>query len=167
MGKAIGSRASRLETKVCGHCGKAKPINQFSGRGEKKHSWCKLCLYADFRDRYAKRSPEYRARRQAYYQENKDKAYEYQRKRSGILRDAAIEAYGGYKCACCGETEPLFLTIDHVNNDGNKHRKEVKGTTGLLTWLKKNNYPKGFQVLCMNCNWGKARNRGVCPHKSS
>ena len=26
-----------------------------------------------------------------------------------------------------------------------------------------NNYPKGFQVLCRNCNWGKY-SRGTCPH---
>ena len=28
----------------------------------------------------------------------------------------------GRACSCCGETEPAFLTIDHVNNDGAEHR---------------------------------------------
>lgn len=93
------------------------------------------------------------------------------------LRHEVIVAYGGFKCACCGETEPRFLTIDHVFNDGAKHRRELdyvtkvgngKGLSGAKTWkwLKDHNYPAGFQVLCMNCNFGKARNGGVCPHKS-
>ena len=81
------------------------------------------------------------------------------------LQEATFNAYGGYKCNCCGETEPLFLTIDHVNNDGNKHRKKFQSTgDGLYKWLKQNGYPEGFQVLCMNCNHGKRRNGGICPH---
>ncbi len=37
-----------------------------------------------------------------------------------------VWAHYGQRCACCGETEPAFLAIDHVNNDGNVHRKKVK-----------------------------------------
>ncbi len=32
-------------------------------------------------------------------------------------------------------------------------------------WLKANNFPPGFQTLCHNCNIGKHRNKGICPHK--
>jgi hypothetical protein len=74
----------------------------------------------------------------------------------------AINHYGG-KCACCGESEPKFLAIDHKNNNGNKHRKEI-GNVKIYTWLKKNNWPKEFQVLCHNCNMAKAFWK-VCPHK--
>jgi hypothetical protein len=80
------------------------------------------------------------------------------------LKDAAYAAYGGYTCACCGETTKAFLTIDHVNNDGAEHRKTVSPSR-LYTWLRNHQYPEGFQVLCMNCNFGKARNGGVCPHQ--
>lgn len=94
------------------------------------------------------------------------------------LRHDAFMAYGGYYCACCGETEPKFLSLDHINNDGAKHRRQYgkntvgngKGASGFHTWLwmKKNNYPSGiFQVLCMNCNMGKFRNGGACPHKAT
>lgn len=92
------------------------------------------------------------------------------RNRYHKMRDDAYDAYGGRKCACCGESEPSFLTIDHIENDGSKHRKilgngkRLDGTY-LYRWLKKNNYPIGFQVLCYNCNSGKWRNGGVCPHK--
>lgn len=67
--------------------------------------------------------------------------------------------------ACCGETEPLFLSLDHVNNDGASHRKVIDRRK-LYKWLARNHYPSGFQVLCMNCNHGKFRNGGVCPHQS-
>ncbi len=85
-------------------------------------------------------------------------------------RDAAFNAYGGYRCSCCGEATPLFLHLDHIDNDGAKHRKETAGSAGtaFYQWLKKHNYPKGLlQVLCANCNTGKHRNGGVCPHESA
>lgn len=90
------------------------------------------------------------------------------------LRREVINAYGGMKCACCGETEEQFLSIDHINNDGADHRRKLTGKTGkvvgitggMYLWIKRNNYPPTFQVLCMNCNFGKARNGGVCPHQS-
>ena len=55
------------------------------------------------------------------------------------LQDEAIMAYGGYECACCGEAEPLYLSIDHVNNDGAQHRKELGSLGGhkLYKWLKR------------------------------
>lgn len=46
------------------------------------------------------------------------------------------------------------LSIDHINGDGRYHVKTF-GRGHLYRWLKKNNYPKGFQVLCMNCQWIK------------
>lgn len=85
-------------------------------------------------------------------------------------RDEVFNAYGGYKCNCCGESEPLFLSIDHVDNDGAVERKSGKycgSGTGFYLWLRKNKFPSGYQVLCMNCNTGKHKNGGVCPHHSS
>lgn len=80
-----------------------------------------------------------------------------------IAKDAAFAAYGGYECACCGEKEKAFLTIDHVYGGGCKHRKEIG--SDIYRWLRKNKYPPGFQVLCMNCQWGKKNCNGVCPHQ--
>lgn len=81
-------------------------------------------------------------------------------------------AYGN-KCACCGEINKLFLTIDHINNDGYKIRtrnkkdgysqSEFSGT--YYQKIIKANFPKDLQLLCWNCNCGKARNKGICPHK--
>jgi hypothetical protein len=77
-----------------------------------------------------------------------------------------IKAYGG-KCVCCGENHPSFLTLDHINNGGAKHRKQVfslsKGGS-FWWWAKKENYPSILQLLCFNCNCGRQVNKGICPH---
>jgi hypothetical protein len=85
----------------------------------------------------------------------------------GRLRDDVISAYGG-KCACCGEQNLGFLTMDHPNNDGAEHRRKTGCGTGtkFYAWLRNNKYPSEFQVLCWNCNCGKRDNRGVCPHQT-
>ena len=78
------------------------------------------------------------------------------------LREDVLKGYGN-KCACCGESEPLFLEIDHVNNDGFKDSRRI---IQIYSWIRRNNYPASFQILCCNCNRGKYKNGGVCPHKS-
>ncbi len=84
--------------------------------------------------------------------------------RHAYLRDEIFNAYGGHVCHCCGETEPLFLEIDHVQNNGNEMKKIHGVGTQFYRWLKVNNYPDGFQILCSNCNHGKHHNGGTCPH---
>lgn len=80
------------------------------------------------------------------------------------LRARTVAAYGG-KCSCCGEQNIQFLCVDHINNDGNKHRKELGGKN-FYSWLEKHGFPQDrFQLLCYNCNFGKQVNKGVCPHK--
>ena len=98
------------------------------------------------------------------------------RREERLLRDQArrrrlmddVFGHYGNVCACCGESEREFLTIDHVNNDGGHHRRKYPasgGGVGLYLWIKRHGYPDDLQLLCMNCNWGKMRCRGICPHK--
>ena len=71
----------------------------------------------------------------------------------------------GIFCNCCGERNVVFLTLDHVNNDGAKQRKEIgRSSDKLYRWIVKNNFPPIFQTLCWNCNWGKQK-MGTCPHQ--
>ena len=71
------------------------------------------------------------------------------------------------RCICCGEDRIEFLTIDHVDGSGALHRKELRGKgMTFYTWLKKNNYPDGFRVLCLNCNFSLGR-YGYCPHNKT
>src|SRR6266567_2722001 len=82
------------------------------------------------------------------------------------LRLQVLAAYGG-KCICCGESTPVFLTIDHVDGGGNAHRESIGGIGGtrLYIWLRRSGFPQtGFQLLCRNCNWAKFA-YSVCPHQ--
>jgi len=67
------------------------------------------------------------------------------------------------KCECCGENAFEFLTFDHINGGGNKHRKNNK-IWNLAVWLVKNDYPEGFRILCFNCNCSIGH-CGYCPHQ--
>lgn len=91
------------------------------------------------------------------------------RRVQAVCKDQVFEAYGGYICACCGEKEPMFLSIDHIDNNGATERKSglYRGSgTAFYQWLRKNKFPLGYQVLCMNCQIGKHKNGGVCPHQT-
>lgn len=72
--------------------------------------------------------------------------------KAGILSHYCPD--GNIKCLSCGEDRLICLTIDHINNDGGAHRKEI-GVSYIYEWLRQNGYPPGFQVLCGNCNWKK------------
>lgn len=105
-----------------------------------------------------------------------ERALQQQRKRGreygAKCRRLVFEHYGD-KCECCGESQRLFLSVDHINGGGAQHRREIFSTQGqkrksgfLYPWLVRNNFPEGFRILCFNCNCGRERNGGICPHKS-
>jgi len=78
-----------------------------------------------------------------------------------------LDHYGN-ACACCNETGKKFLTVDHVDDDGYKYRRN--GNYRLLgrylyIYLVENNYPGNISILCFNCNIGRNNNGGVCPHQ--
>ncbi len=112
-----------------------------------------------------------RERRKKYINDwnkkNNDKVRLYQWRYRRNLRHTAIEYYSGgdNKCACCDEGIWEFLSIDHIHGDGNKHRKSIKVSGGhnFYQWLKSNNYPKGYRVLCYNCNFSLGM-WNYCPH---
>jgi hypothetical protein len=84
------------------------------------------------------------------------------------LKKQALAHYGGEQCSCngCNASAIEWLTIDHVNGFGEKHREAIGTRSGFLfyRWLKKNNYPPGFRVLCFNCNCARGA-YGYCPHE--
>ncbi len=69
-------------------------------------------------------------------------------------------------CQHCGFSDIRALSIDHINGKGNIHRKRIGAVGGNIFyhWLKKNNFPSGYQVLCMNCQWKKRREEKECDH---
>lgn len=140
--------------KKCAEC--LRKFNEKSKRWREKAITSGLCVMCgganDVAGRYCSRC---KARRKAERDDLKLQVY---------------EAYGGTVCRCCGETTVEFLTLDHVNNDGAKHRRQQSGRQNgfcgqsISRWLRKNGFPPGFQVLCMNCNFARAK-FGECPHE--
>lgn len=140
--------------KTCTRCREEKPTTEFN----KNRRWedglnryCRDCANDVRRASDAKHRDKRRATVRAGY---------YRRKME------VINHYGG-KCACCGESEPAFLQIDHIDDDGATHRASLphSGAAGVIyRWLKQNGWPEGFQVLCANCNMAKSSRAG-CPHQ--
>lgn len=125
------------------------------------------------REYYLKNKKALLEKAKKYYLENKEKILEwqkvYQKKyysnnpkkhqaRNKLIRDNIkykVFSYYGLSCAWCGQTNQILLTIDHIKNDGSKHRKEIGST--IYRWLIRNNMPEGFQTLCYNCNSAKGK----------
>jgi hypothetical protein len=115
----------------------------------------------------------YSEQHRSYYLRHRDilipKLKVYCTKYRNKLKEDVLQHYGG-SCFCCQENNKAFLTIDHIHNNGAEQRtslfgKNIGGGYRFYLWLKKNNWPEGFQVACFNCNQGRANNGGICPHK--
>ena len=127
-------------------------------RGEDNPQWKggRKAVERRAREKYKKEHGVYYS--QHYYQK---KAGDIKAERQELKKD--VFNHYGWVCKCCGEDNPFFLTIDHINNDGAEHRRNIKKT--LYKWIIENNFPNDLQTLCMNCNWAKAR-FGECPHQN-
>lgn len=101
----------------------------------------------DYQTQWRAENPEKKLAQNARYRErNRDeirvKGRQYHRRTRGSARERhqesrleALAAYGN-KCACCGEDNLGFMTIDHVFDDGAEHRREVGSGTKFYKWLK-------------------------------
>jgi hypothetical protein len=140
--------------KTCPRCKNVLPATAFycnRASYDKLGTYCKKCS-----------KEYYKTVQHKYYSRTATPRALYSKRHRETLQQDIISHYGG-KCACCGETTTAFLTIDHIKDDGAKHKREV-GRSSVYSWLKKNNFPEGFRVLCWNCNCGRWRNGGICPH---
>ena len=170
--------------KLCTRCKNPKPLSDFyavSKTNSKLRAACKQCANGATMDRWRElhRSPgicrlctkpathgalcaQHRAYTKTRYRQKPALFRAYRIKSRNKLKDLVFAHYGGATCACCKETTYEFLTIDHIENNGNKQPRNERKS--LYSWLKTHNFPSGFQVLCMNCNWAKGK-YGHCPHE--
>ena len=129
------------------------------------------------KDRYEKNKERERAKGRKYRKEHKERQEETtrswkkenpdriklhllaRRKVTAAIKAKVLTHYGNGKLACvrCGESRMACLSIDHVNGSGFKHRRKLGIGSGkpFYLWLKKNDYPIGYQTLCMNCQFVK------------
>lgn len=157
----------------CGQCGKKKEPVFFPPKT--KEGWviktCKKCRSEKQSERRRAWSP-LRVKREAdnnrvWRGKNKKRLQE---KFVEWRIKIKIEVFSHYskgkpKCKCCGESHLEFLSIDHIKGGGKRHFIGLnRRGAGFYVWLRKNKYPKGFRVLCMNCNFAKGHYK-KCPHK--
>lgn len=138
-------------------------------------------LYIKNKERYKNYSFKYRelhreeirSKQRLRYRQNRERLLQQVRKYRKIKykrdREKVLQYYshGKMQCACCECKDIWTLCLDHIDNNGGMHRKNLGILSGqpFYRWIIKNNFPNGYQVLCRNCDWGK-RLFGKCPHKA-
>ncbi|MGO9705743.1 MAG: hypothetical protein ACLPYZ_11035 [Limisphaerales bacterium] len=161
-----------MKEKKCHVCGRVKLTTEFysvsaanRARGGTVGYCCKDCKKRIEKERHEKHcriNPEYeREKRNRWASSNREKQRAAGKKHRLKIRAAVISAYGG-KCKCCGEATMEFLSIDHIDGGGKAHRAATHGHTYADLFRRK--FPKGYQVLCHNCNLAKGF-YGICPHQ--
>jgi hypothetical protein len=86
------------------------------------------------------------------------------KQRRQLLKERMYDFLGGPICACCGETNKAFLTLDHVYGDGAQDNRGGGMSTMRKRLRKVEANPDRYQILCYNCNCGK-RTGLKCPHE--
>ena len=165
-GEAPRGYIRRPGWKRCCGCLTEKPIDEFSlrtdrqnGKSQGRQARCKKCS---------------NVRRAVDWRDKDKKAILSQRNReaAGRLRWLALAKYSLNpevpRCACCGTPDHWMLTIEHIYNDGADHRRAMSesGTSvSIYRYLRREGWPPGFEILCLNCNVAKQR-LGDCPHRN-
>jgi 5-methylcytosine-specific restriction endonuclease McrA len=148
-----------METKNCMDCGEPKPLQNFESIGWRKgvhrrRAACRSCM----KERRAK---EVKCSQCGRPNDSDGKTCSHCRtrhKERALADRQAVFQHYGHQCSYCGLADEMFLTVDHVHNDGATHRREIGRQSGsrLCRWLKARRFPPGFQTLCFNCNCAKA-----------
>lgn len=150
-----------LDEKPCTKCGKVLPATpEYFPRSKRAprgiYRLCHPCSREKCRE-WAKNNPE---------KKKESRTRSFLKTKIAVFRHYSN---GDPHCACCGEVALEFLSMDHINGDGAEHRRAMspntkKGYGRIYHWLKKNEFPDGFRVLCFNCNMARGI-FGYCPHE--
>lgn len=164
----------------CKTCNKQK-VKEWYQANKERHS-----LYGE---RYVERNREkIRAYQKEYQAKNRERLNAQHRKRHAartekvrardLKRDQQILAtlkeqvfqILGRECYCCKKSDVRFLTIDHIQNDGQSDRTKYgfwMNSRSFLQHVLAEGCPTDrYRVACCNCNMAreKAGSGVVCPH---
>lgn len=107
---------------------------------------------------YLENMEEMRQRGRTDYHKDPIKSRKRQRDENARVKLSVLSAYsvdGKIQCLGCGISDTDVLCLDHINNNGVEDRRTIGQGTILYHWLEKHSFPKGYQVLCFNCNMKK------------
>lgn len=152
-------------TKFCKTCELSKPLDLIhfkyvGGRVAKGKQWwstkCRKCDNKRINDLKNKRKMNSQIMRKDAYKRYKEN-----------LWNDLLCAYGNF-CLCCKEGNQAYLTIEHLNGDGSIHRKQLTkgkhGGGGTKTYadLRRRGWPKGYGIMCANCQLARHRKIEKC-----
>lgn len=81
------------------------------------------------------------------HQENRERTNAINRKSVKKLFNEILDHYG-HECFICKSIDKLC--VDHIG--GCNKNEEYKMGISLWIWIRKNNFPLGFRILCSKCN---------------
>jgi hypothetical protein len=190
-----------METKRCTRCDIEQPLDGAhfgkretkTGQGWRWDSWCRGCYAANTKriqtidpERKRQKDKEWRERNSERYAKNRQLRYQQRstpekermrvshRKYNQSLKQRCLDAYRSgpiIACDCCLESNSALLTLDHSNDDGQAHRKELGGNkngAAFYKLLENNGFPQdlGLRILCQSCNWARHWTPDRrCPHE--
>lgn len=159
-----GKRAPIFDHKHCAYCREIARQRWAAKKAECPAGICKRCRTNPVEDGF-RQCPSCREKQKSIMKEWRQihPTASYQRDWNQGKRHLVIDHYGG-KCACCGDKHYAFLTIDHKNGQGEKHRQEVGYGSNMIRWIINNRFPEIFRILCHNCNLARGY-YGKCPHE--
>jgi hypothetical protein len=177
-----------MVVKVCSNCGIKKQIDQFyfkKGNRDSHDGKCKTCVNEERRNRYncnEDHKEQIQKLNKKSYHKNIEARRAYDRQRPRIdynkktrerIKRECFSNYCDGEIRCMTHQEHFnselhdvdVLTLDHINGGGRKMAEDIgigSGAGGyrLYLYLKRNGYPKGFRVLCFNCQHKEAKRLG-------
>lgn len=93
------------------------------------------------------------------------------KKRYDKVKQTYLDFYGN-KCQCCGETNPKYLTMEHLRISRKEHISRIgyraSNITMMTDAIKTDSERQLFGLLCFNCNCNDSYKKGLaCPHKAA
>jgi len=127
--------------KLCGKCGKTKPLTEFTFKKgkHKPQSYCKDC------------NREYQ---REHYHRNKEKYFDDRKQRRKDSKEKAIKLLLEYVkdgCVDCGEKDFEVLDFDHIEQSNKEYTISYMINNGFGVEKIKNELEK-CRVLCSNCH---------------
>lgn len=162
---------------VCKYCGVSlTEDNWYPASFRQNYYACKSCQCKRSKENYASRKPQVLKQKKGYYRQKRKFILVASHERwvtnkeivllhyTRIFDPDAIEPhcrdiFHKHLPNCPLAKDIRALSIDHIEGGGNKHLKAI-GTQAIYPWLIKNNFPEGYQVLCMCCQFIKRAKNG-------
>ena len=142
----------------CGKCGVELTDENWYPSSQRHPSYiCNQCMSEKNAEWYSEHRKYRDAATRKWCKEHPDQYRAKKREQSHRRKIKALTHYSpNLRCQHCGFSDVRALSIDHINNDGYSHRKKLGRRGGAIyCWLITNNFPPGYQVLCMNCQFIK------------